>query len=328
MQLYTRTMSNSEQDSSGEGRLMSTILPERLVDTVAAAFKRRFVQRSMVTRDPESLIWLRRVVRRKPVLYHFEVHLTDHCNLNCKGCTHFSNLCPPTFADVTEFEADMERMAGIFSKVRQIYLLGGEPLLHPQVAEFCKVARTHFPKARIYLQTNALLAMRMSEQFWSDLAENRIVLLGSAYPISVPRLEIDLLGKQRHVKVEWSAPYEEFYKIPIDPHGGHDAASSFAMCRGFNNRPLLRDGRLYPCAYIAYADVFRARFGVTGLQVYPTDSISIRDEPDPEQVFEFLRNPVHWCSNCNMAKREYFPWARSRGTIDEWMCAPREQRRF
>lgn len=28
----------------------------------------------------------------KPRLESFQVHLTDVCNLNCKGCGHFSNI--------------------------------------------------------------------------------------------------------------------------------------------------------------------------------------------------------------------------------------------
>jgi MoaA/NifB/PqqE/SkfB family radical SAM enzyme len=257
-------------------------------------------------------------------LFHFEVHLTDHCNLNCKGCAHFSNLCPPTFADLGEFEADMQHMASIFSRVKQIYLLGGEPLLHPKVAEFVRVARKAFPKTKIYLMTNGTMVMRMNDDFWDALHETKTILLCDSYPINLPVIEINLMGKEHRVKVEWTAQRKEFFKIPIDPAGGHDAASSFKRCQGYNNCPIIRDGRLYPCAYTAFADVFREMFGVGGLQVYPTDSIGIRDEPDPEQVIEFLRNPVHWCSNCDMDRREFYEWGRSKRDISEWTCAAPE----
>ena len=30
----------------------------------------------------------------------FEVHLVDHCNLNCKGCSHFSPVSEKKFVDV------------------------------------------------------------------------------------------------------------------------------------------------------------------------------------------------------------------------------------
>ena len=136
------------------------------------------------------------------------------------------------------------------------------------------------------------------------------------------------MGKARHVKVEWTDVAQELYKTPIDPRGGYDAHSSFRQCQGFANRPLLRHGRIYPCANIAFADVFRERFGIKkGLEAYPTDWIDIRDEPDPELVFSFLRSPVHWCSNCDMDNREFFEWEPSNRHISEWTTAPPPVRR-
>ncbi len=301
------------------GRVARAVLPAKLADSVRDRVRRRFYRTiSMVSRERPSAVWFRRaVLRHKPVLYHFEVHITDHCNLSCKGCAHFSNLCKPTFADLAEFESDMNRMASLVS-VRQIYLLGGEPLLHPQVAEFVRVARKAFPRTRIYLMTNGMLVTRMNEDFWKSLADTGVILLADSYPIGLPVEEIDRLGREHSATVEWTEPREQFFKIPIDESGGHDAAASFAGCQGFNNCPIIRDGRLYPCAYVAYADVFRERFGVEGLKPTEADSISIRDAPDPEKVMEFLKNPIPWCANCDMDAREFYAWGRSRRTIDEW----------
>lgn len=303
--------------------LAHAVLPDRTVEDIRLGFLRTFYLKSMVSREPRPVVWFRRAaLHRRPVLYHFEVHITDHCNLNCKGCAHFSNLCPPTFADLDEFTADMNRMAGLFSAVKQIYLLGGEPLLHPRVAGFVRAARAAFPGTRIYLMTNGVLVMRMNEEFWEALANTGIVLLCDSYPIDLPVAAIDQLGKDHGVKVEWTVPREQFFKIPIDPAGGHDAASSFKRCQGYNNCPIIRDGRLYPCAYVAFADVFEERFGIDTIDPEPGDSISIRDGADPEKVIDFLRNPVQWCSHCDMDSREFFAWGRSTRDISEWTKTP------
>lgn len=300
-------------------------LAERVLPASAAGRLRRAVRRhyardiSMVSRDPALVTWFRRVVlRRKPVLFHFEIHITDHCNLNCKGCAHFSNLCPPTFADLGEFEADMRGMARLFSGVRQIYLLGGEPLLHPQVAGFVRSARAIFPDTRISLMTNGVLVTRMNEEFWTALAQTGVILLCDSYPINLPVAEIDRLGQEHGVTVEWTIPRKEFFKIPIDPAGGHDAAESFAACQGFNNCPIVRDGRLYPCAYAAFADVFADRFGLEGIDATSADSISVRDETDGNAVMDFLLQPIPWCAHCDMASREFYEWGRSSRSLDEW----------
>ncbi|MEI7814398.1 MAG: radical SAM protein [Coriobacteriia bacterium] len=296
------------------------VLPVKMVDRVRELYMRRFYRNiSMVSREPRFVVWFRRaILHKKPVLYHFEVHITDHCNLNCKGCAHFSNLCPPTFADIEEFGAEMDRMARLFSSVRQIYLLGGEPLLHPQVAEFVLAARGAFRESRIYLMTNGVLVTRMNEEFWKALAETDTVLLCDSYPINLPIDEINRLGEKYGVRIEWTEKREQFFKIPIDPEGGHDAASSFKRCQGFNNCPIIRGGRLYPCAYVAFADVFREQFDIDSLAPGQGDSISIRDNPDPEDVIEFLRNPVGWCSYCDMDMREFYAWGRSKRDISEW----------
>ena len=277
---------------------------------------------SMVSREPAPVSWFRRAaLREKPVLYHFEIHLTDHCNLNCKGCAHFSNLCTPTFADLAGFEADMRGMAATFSGVCQIYLLGGEPLLHPDVAAFVRLSRKIFPKTRIYLMTNGTLVMRMNDDFWRALAESDVVLLCDSYPIGLPVDEINAKGAEFGATVEWTVPRQEFFKIPIDPEGGHDPAASFAGCQGFNNCPIVRDGRLYPCAFVAFADVFRERFGIEGLLPTDADSVDVRDVDDPEKVMAFLRKPVPWCGNCDMDSRSFYEWGRSSRDITEWTNA-------
>ena len=40
----------------------------------------------------------------------FIVDIVDHCNLNCKGCGHFSPLAPKSFLDIETFETDLRRL--------------------------------------------------------------------------------------------------------------------------------------------------------------------------------------------------------------------------
>jgi len=158
----------------------------------------------------------------------------------------------------------------------------------------------------------------MKEDFWNALAETGVILLCDSYPIGLPVDEIDRLGREHGVSVEWTEPRKEFFKIPIDPEGGHDVVSSFRRCQGFNNCPIIRDGRLYPCAYAAFADVFRERFEIEGLRPTEADSVSIRDAADPEKVMQFLHNPIPWCGYCDMDSREFYEWGRSERKVEEW----------
>ena len=39
---------------------------------------------------------------------------------------------------------------------------------------------------------------------------------------------------------------------------------------------------------------------------------------------DFLINPVPWCRHCDWDSKEIYHWARSKGTIDEWVTEPCE----
>jgi len=299
-------------------RLGHRVLPH---DTVRAAHDwaqgDEYVPIMVSRENPLSFKFKRYVLRRNPELHRLVVHLTDHCNLNCKGCTHFSNIAKPAYADVGQFDAEFTQLAKVFSGIKEIYLLGGEPLLHPQLTEFLPIARAHFPNSVIKLMSNGVLVPKMDEGFWKALAASRIVLVCDLYPIGLPVEQIEELARRHGVELEWTDPRGEFFKLPLDLEGTQDPEHSFQVCGAVNNCPLLRNGRLYPCAYIAYIDVFKDRFGVEGMEPTEKDSISIYDA-EPYEVYEFLRNPVPWCRFCDVDSKTTYEWSRSNRSLEEW----------
>ena len=40
-----------------------------------------------------------------------DIHLVDHCNLNCRGCTHFSPLAQEFYLDLDSYECDLTRLS-------------------------------------------------------------------------------------------------------------------------------------------------------------------------------------------------------------------------
>lgn len=273
---------------------------------------------SLVSRTSRLSEWIAVNLRHElPTLYHFDVHLTDHCNLNCKGCIHFSSICKPWFVDPERFADDMDAMSRRLN-VSQIFLLGGEPLLHPEVAVLLGTARRCFPRSRICVVTNGVLLMGMGEEFWRTMAEEQVVLICEAYPIGLPNEAITARAAEYGVSLEWTGEGATFYKLPIDVTGSQDPADSFRRCEGITNCPLYKDGRLYPCAYPPYVHALSERFGLDGLQVLGADSISIRDH-DSEAIVDFLRRPVPFCRYCDFDHFDEYAWTRGTDrTVDEW----------
>lgn len=302
-------------------RAVRAVLPARFVDAVKDAIMRRFYVRGFVSRtDPVVFAVRRHVLHQPPRLHRLLFHVTDHCNLNCKGCTHFSNVSPRRFADAQAYRRDMERLTRVFSAITEIFLLGGEPLLHPDLATFVTTTRELWPSSRIVVMTNGVLVPRMAEEVWRAMHTTGAVLHVDDYPVGPTREEIGAAAAAHGVTVEWTEAREEFFRLPIDLKGGQDAADSFRKCRGVMNCPVLRDGRLYPCAYIAFIDIFQQRFGVEGIEPTPADSISIDEAP--YTVMDFLMQPVPWCAHCDFGHMETYEWGRSERTIDEWVRTP------
>jgi len=247
------------------------------------------------------------------------VHLTDHCNLNCRGCEHYSSISEPFFADLSATARDLTRLAELFENIEQMYLLGGEPLLHPQVEEFVRETRRIFPRTRLYLMTNGILVTRMPESFWSALQQTNTTLLCDSYPIKIDHARIEDLGREHSVTIEWMKPAEKFFKIPVDLSASCDPRKSFDRCRGLSNCAIVRGGRLFPCAHSAYTDILIKRFGLEGLEPGEQDSISIWEDAEGDEIIDFLMHPTPWCAHCDFDSFGTYEWQTGKGTLDEWV---------
>ena len=76
-----------------------------------------------------------RLVDRKPLQCSF--YVTDRCNLDCSYCTEYDNSQPhPALADL---KARLRKIRALGTM--RIALVGGEPLLHPDIVEVVRYCR-------------------------------------------------------------------------------------------------------------------------------------------------------------------------------------------
>lgn len=86
-----------------------------------------------------------------------EYHLAHGCNLSCEQCSHYSNFrlqgkMPSPGEALEEYSCWNKRI-----RPRRFALLGGEPLLNPNLVEHISVARQAWPGSRLMLVTNGLM---------------------------------------------------------------------------------------------------------------------------------------------------------------------------
>lgn len=63
--------------------------------------------------------------------------------------------------------------------------MGGEPLLHPRIADVMTLTSRMLPRVRIVLATSGVILGRMGDAFWETLVSCGIELQISPYPINL-----------------------------------------------------------------------------------------------------------------------------------------------
>jgi hypothetical protein len=249
------------------------------------------------------------------ILDYLETHLVDHCNLNCKGCGHLSTVSPERFTDLAVFQRDFRRLGELFENISVIRLMGGEPLLHPDVPAFTEYTRRIFPRAAICLVTNGILLPKQSAAFWESCAANDIIIQITQYPIS---LDLDGIGEKARrfgARLDISGPVSSFLQF-FNPAGDSDAAISFRNCQARFKCPFLQDGRVSLCPLPATMHIFNEQFGMN-VPVSTEDSINIFGTTRAADILEFLQRPSRLCSWC-LADWPAFDWKVGGKTIEDW----------
>lgn len=269
----------------------------------------------------EKYIWTVDKTHPQQHLDYFCIHIVGECNLRCKGCDHFSPLAKGEYLLLSDFEKDFKRLSELTdSHVRRIGLMGGEPLLHPELTKFFPVARKYFPNSEIQLVTNGILLSSQKEDFWLGIRENDITIMVTKYPINI-NLE-KILEQVKKYKVRFSYynnPKEEktSYKIPLDVEGKQNAETNFKNCFHSNKLCFLGNGKLYPCTVAPNVYRFNEAFDYN----LPTKGgVDIYEVSTEDELLENLAKPLEMCKYCDVKNREYnLRWERSKKDISEWL---------
>lgn len=256
----------------------------------------------------------------KPWIPYMETHLCDHCNLNCKSCSHFCPLVTePTFTDLEQYTRDIQTLSKKLA-IRTIRLMGGEPLLHPQVNDFMRVTREAYPHSRIFIVTNGLLLQKMPNDFWETLRQYRIRIHWSKYPPLKDKFS-EIYGhlKKHRALLEFGEMSNEdiecFHSFsPFSPNGTEDPKQAFKGCMSKDCVNLYR-GKLYTCpaCYVFRANnYFHANHEVPeGWDIYKYSG---------KELQNFLNKPISFCRYCHHAVHpKSFLWEVSKRRAEEWM---------
>lgn len=240
----------------------------------------------------------------KWVDYHYlsyiEYHVADQCNLNCKGCVHFSPLVEGTvFSDFQEVSKDLTRLKEIVPYIGEIHILGGEPLLNKELYRYIKLTRDLYPYSRILIISNGLLIRQMDDKLINSIKYNNVEIAISLYRPMFEHIDatMDFLD-EKGIKYYCSNPVSDF-SYTFDIHGGHANGVRKLHC----SCPNLYHGKLAICPPIAYIKYFNQKFNS-----YFSEEEGLIDIYDNELTYDRLIDELHRvrpiCDNCLFISKE------------------------
>ncbi|WP_294241320.1 radical SAM protein [Pseudobutyrivibrio sp.] len=253
-----------------------------------------------------------------------EIHVVDHCNLNCKGCDNFSCLAEVNYLSIDSYIKDLERLQYIFGDdVEWITMMGGEPLLNKDIIIYCSIARKLFPNALVRIITNGTLLLKQDDAFWDGLKKNNVLLYVTKYPIPYDYDGAKAYAEEKGVKFEYAFEsgdvLKTMYMTPIDIRGGQNPRLSYQLCGKGNKCITLKDGKLYTCETIPNFFTFNNFFG-TDIKITENDYIDIYKCDDPKVIMKKMATFVPACRYCdNIHYCSGIEWGVTEKKITEWV---------
>ncbi len=254
-------------------------------------------------------------------LQYLEFHLTNRCNLDCAGCSHFVPLIPnEEEIDFDDLKKGLLRLKEVVAHISVIRIMGGEPLLSPHLAECCLLVRKLYPHARIAIATNGSLADKKIQGELADtLKRENIALDITCYPVFYEKYDSIAAFLKRnqlnfYMDVRWGmcpvlhADNEHKFR--------HDTVELTCECIN------LYKGRLYPCPLLAFIPYFNRHFN----QNYPEDKgVDLYEISSFYEMYCSLFKVRALCDHCDnyemfsSRNRNEFKSYRKDMGMDDWI---------
>lgn len=227
------------------------------------------------------------------IIPHIEIHAVDHCNLNCAGCVHFSPICQDTIPNTARRIEDIGKIRSISNNILSMFIMGGEPLLNPDLILYLEEARRQLPASDIQLVTNGLLIPLISDKLLTTIHMNKITVAISEYEPTY-HLRGKIVKRLREYEIDYMIrPYDKKQKfnkpLTVSSNTKHKNICISDGCVNIN------EGKIARCPTLMYIKDLNDRFGFH----FPTEGIyNLEDVHSCEELNSMMQENVPLCRYC------------------------------
>lgn len=246
-------------------------------------------------------------------LPHLEMHITHICNLMCKYCTHYCDFGytgeVPYAQGAAWLCAWAERLAP-----QKFRILGGEPLLHQDAAQYIRLCAQCFPEAQRDFVTNGLF-LRKREDILAVLIETKTILTISLHTLRSTQQEAALndalalayqyMTKGLRLRIndctsQWRKPYRG-EGASIAPFADGDPEQSFQCCDNYCR--TLHQGKLWKCPSLAYLPLIVDQLETRRLWEPYLQYEPLAIDASDAEIAAFIKGDSQFCDMCPSSRR-------------------------
>lgn len=234
---------------------------------------------------------------------YLEFWATRHCNMGCRGCSSCAPIAEPWFLSEDSLSRDLRRLVDIGLSVGCFAVLGGEPLLHPNLLGLFRCVRRHFPRAQLGLITNGVLLPQQDSMFLRFCRENAVKINVTLFPV-MSEMQCERI---RQLLTSWGIEYrltvKRFFNkiLTLDRSSPLEAVRRACGCKGACN---LHEGYVSRCTVPMVVGTLNRRYGCGFVE---TGRLCI-GEASADEIVRFLKTPNDSCRNCS-AHPVKVPWS-------------------
>jgi len=249
---------------------------------------------------------------------HLEIHVAHACNLRCESCSHYSDQGHKGVVSLEEADRWMSAWSsrltlGTFS------LVGGEPTIHPELTEFVRLARRHWPDAYLRIVTNGFFLHNHPDLPLALQGDRKARIFLSVHHKAPEYL--DKIRAARRLLKEWNRTYgipaSYYYSFgrwrrtyigsgpQMEPYEDGEPRSSWKNCSA-KGCPQLFEAKIWKCSPLAYLGMQNAKHKLSDSWApYLAYEPLGPDCTDEEMKAFFAKEDEPYCGMCP-AKPEKF----------------------
>lgn len=260
-------------------------------------------------------------------LKNITIHIIDKCNLNCAYCDNFSPLAQSdNLMSLEIFEKITKRLKELAPNISFFNIGGGEPLLHPQILDICKMLRLYYEQSVISIMSNGILLENYNDTFVSTLCDYNIFLVVTKYPIKLDYYKQSRLYNKAKsiytVQLRKQMYNLQLHSSKIDNSYIYYNCNYSGYTNYKKNTPrcihIDKNGNLFFCALIQNIQLLEQYFNIKFEKIKGKygDYINLFEIDNIEDILYGINNKIPFCDYCNLPK--LVDWKISKRELSEW----------